>query len=201
MDYGPRRSVSTIPALHQVIIPSYRFTCCGNITEWRVGVHPRARGRKHDRIDTLNFQVWRPSPTVKSTGCYSLIGDNSFSVSLTDQVAMVTPSPQHQIQFQPGDVLGFSLENARNDGGVVIDSREQEGNGEEVWYAHIRNVISADVHCPFSMDTQVGRVLNTSTNAAPVISVSYSKLIPALLINTSFNSIWYIICIKYHFLS
>lgn len=183
MDYS-RRQLSTIPELHQVIIPSYKFTCCGNITEWGVGVH--SRGPMHDIIYTLNFQVWRPSLTVECTGCYSLIGNNNFTlVSPTDQVAKVTPSPQHQIQFQPGDVLGFSWENtnlnARSDGGVVMlrdHSRKQEGGGEEVWYADIRKVTSVDVYCPSPVGTQCGGVLNTSTDAAPVISVSYSKLIP-----------------------
>ena len=177
-DDNCRRS-EIIPELHQAIIPSYKFTCCGNITEWGGDVHPG--GGMHDRIYTLNFQVWRPSPTVQTTGCYSLAGNNKFiSVSLTDQLIMVTPQPQERIEFQPGDVLGFSLENTDgNDGGVVLlrDSKEQGDNGyetEEVWYANISDIVTdngARVH-PFP----ASRGLRTSIRAAPVMSVSYSKL-------------------------
>ena len=111
MDYRESELRSeTIPELHQAIIPSYRFTCCGNITEWGVDVHPA--GGNHDMIYNLDLQVWRPSPTVQTTGCYSLVGINRFtSVSLTNSVAVVTPLPQEWIEFQPGDVLGFNIEN------------------------------------------------------------------------------------------
>ena len=73
---------------------------------------------------TLDLQVWRPSPTVDDstgTGCYSLVGNNRFSnIDLSDGVARITPSPQDYIQFQPGDVLGFYVEDANDgDNGVV----------------------------------------------------------------------------------
>ena len=105
------------------------------------------------------------------------------SVSLVNQVATVTPLPQDRIEFQPGDVLGFHMENADgNDGGVVIlsDSGEQGNNGyetEEVWYAaaDVSNADIGDGECPYPVGT--GGVLNTLTNAAPVISISYGKLI------------------------
>ena len=179
MDYS-RRS-ETIPELHQVIIPSYRFTCCGNITEWGVDVHPA--GGLHDMVYTLHLQVWRPSPTVQTTGCYRLVGSNVFtSVPLTSQVARVTPLPRDRIEFQPGDVLGFILENTnRNDGGVVllVDCGEQGINGydtEEVWYADFSNLLFGNRECQLAVGTQPGRALNTMTSAAPVISVSYSEL-------------------------
>jgi hypothetical protein len=182
MDYRQSNLRSeTIPELHQVIIPSYRFTCCGNITEWGVDVHPA--GDNHDGVYNLDLQVWRPSPTVQTTGCYSLVRNNRFtSVSLANQVAVVTPLPQEQIEFQPGDVLGFNLENTdRDDGGVVtlIDSPEQGDGGyetEEVWYADFRNPVFGNPECQLAVGNQPGRVLNTMTSAAPVISASYSKL-------------------------
>ena len=174
MDYrGSDLRSETIPGLHQVIIPSYRFMCYGNITEWGVDVHPA--GGKHDRYYTLNLQVWRPSPTVEITGCYSLVGNNRFtSVSLTAQVAIVTPLPQAQIEFQPDDVLGLSVENTI----LLIDSLEQGDNGyetEEVWYADVSDAIIGHRECPNPVGTQPGRILNTITSAAPVISISYSK--------------------------
>ena len=177
MDYGG--SAETIPELHQAIIPSYRFTCCGNITAWGVDVHPAGGG--HDRVYNLDLQVWRPSPTVQTSGCYSLVGNNRFtSVPLANQVAVVTPLPQEQIEFQPGDVLGFMLENTdRSDGGVVllVDSPEQDGGyeTEEVWHADFSNPVFGNGPCQLVVGSEVGRPLNTMTSAAPVISVSYGK--------------------------
>ena len=129
---------------------------------------------------TLDLQVWRPSPTVETTGCYSLVGSNRFtSVPLNDRVALVTPLPQERIQFQPGDVLGFYVESTRGgDRGVVIlnDLSEQGDNGyetEEVWHADISNAVVPNFNCPFSVGS--AGVLNTFTRAAPVISISYCK--------------------------
>ena len=58
-----------IPHKYQAIIPSYKFDCCGNITEWGVDLYPA--DESYQFTYTLEFQVWRPSPTVKTTGCYS----------------------------------------------------------------------------------------------------------------------------------
>ena len=63
------------------------------------------------------FKVWRPAPNVTVTGCYSLV-DDFISISIpigiqpisTINVARITPSPADQLQFQPGDVLGFYVE-------------------------------------------------------------------------------------------
>ena len=129
---------------HQAIIPSYEFDCdemCGNITEWGVDVHPGGGG--HQNRYTLDLQVWRPSPTVDDstgtgTGQYSLVGNNRFtSISLSDQRAIVTPSPQDYIQFQPGDVLGFYVDSdvGNNDGVVALNS--SSFTSEVVWFASI----------------------------------------------------------------
>ena len=126
---------------------------------------------------TLDFQVWRPSPTVDDstgTGCYSLVGNNRFtSIPLSNGVAVVTPSPQDYIQFRPGDVLGFYVEEARgaNDGVVVLDGGSF--TSELVWYASIAPTMatSQNGNCPYSVESN-GGVLNTSTRATPVISIS-----------------------------
>ena len=172
----------TIPELHQAIIPSYRFTCCGNITEWGVDVDPA--GGRNDGFYNLDLQVWRPSPTVQTTGCYSLVGINRFtSVSLANQVAVVTLLPQEQIEFQSGDVLGFNLENTDGDiGGVVLlmDSSNQEDGGyetEEVWYADFSNPIFNNGECQLVVGSQPGRTLNTLVSAASIMAVSYGKSI------------------------
>ena len=161
---------------YQAIIPSYKFVCdqmCGHITEWGVDVHPGGGG--HQNVYTLDLQVWRPSPTVD--GCYSLVGSNRFtSISLSDQVAVVTPSPQDYIQFRPGDVLGFYVAEAReSNNGVVILTSPSSFTSELVWYASIAPTMATSQNgdCPYSIGSN--GVLNTLTRAAPVISISTSK--------------------------
>ena len=184
--YGYRRGEPGAPERrihhqHQAIIPSYRFNCCGNITEWGVDLNPAIA-----RITfNFDFQVWRPSPTVNETGCYSLV--NKFvvrSISLPtspmiSHVARVTPSPQYQLKFQPGDVLGFYVESHGegsqtggddNNGVVLLNSTGY--TSELVWHGHITAQLqpSRSVSCPYPVGTN--GVLNSSTRAAPVISIS-----------------------------
>ena len=59
---GSKLDVDVIPHLHQAIIPSYRFNCCGEIIAWAVDVQPDGQGI--DRMYSLDLQVWRPPPTV-----------------------------------------------------------------------------------------------------------------------------------------
>ena len=185
-------TVDLVPLHHQVIIPSYKFVCnqmCGNITVWGVDANPGGRNNQPQTEGgtpksaampyTLDLQVWRPSPTVDDstgTGCYSLVGNNRFtSISLSDRVARVTPSPQDYIQFQPGDVFGFYVEEARgaNNGVVVLDEYiEPRFTNNLVWYASIAPSMATSLNgdCPYSVGSN--GVLNTLTRAAPVISIS-----------------------------
>ena len=163
----------------QLYTPIYSFTSCGNITEWGADLHT-------DRtMYSLDFQVWRPSPTVNGstgTGCYSLVGNNRFtSISLSSGLAIVTPSPRDYIQFQPQDVLGFYIESAiiRPSGdipnGLVLQTTPTRFTSELVLYASIAPTMatSQSGDCPYSAG--VNGVLDTSTHAAPVISVGASK--------------------------
>ena len=164
----------------QAIMPGYKFVCddttCGNITEWGVDVYP-ARGQ-NQMAYSLDFQVWRPSPTVDDstgTGCYSLVGNNRFtSISLSGGVARVTPSPQDYIQFQRGDVLGFYVEGVRDfgDGVVLTTSGDNSGARSTVWFASIAPSMATSQTggCPYSVGSN--GVLNSSIRGiAPVISI------------------------------
>ena len=131
----------------------------------------------------LDFQVWRPSPTVGETGCYSLV--NNFAINETslpsgpeiDHVARVTPPPQNQLQFQPEDVLGFYVEShgtgdVLNDNGVVLLSHANYSS-ELVWFASVDITAtqpSQSGSCPYPVGTS--GILSSSTRAAPVISIS-----------------------------
>ena len=182
---GPGRGYGNngldITRKHQAIFTSYRMNCSGTITEWGIDVNSGAfngvnnRSRKY----SLDFQVWRPSPTVNSstgTGCYSLVGNNRFaniSPIVSPGVAIVTPSPQDCISFQPGDVLGVYVEHASvaDDGVVVLIS--DTFSSDNVWYGSIEETTSQNGDCPYSVGNN--GVLNTFTRGAPVISIQTSE--------------------------
>ena len=163
---------------HQAIVHTYKFNSCGNITAWGADVF-----QNDQNIYTVDFQVWRPSPTNNFTGagCYSLVGNNRFtSISLNVGIVIATPSHQDYIQYQSGDVLGFYVENAspvsgRPDNGVVIQNTG-DFTKDTIWYASIAPAMatSKDLDCPYT----VGKLgdLKSYTHAAPVISIATSKL-------------------------
>ena len=98
---GDRHSV--IPRGYQALIPSYRFNCSGNITEWLIGL----ASQTVESIE-IELQVWRP---VNNSGlCFNKVGGNIFTVLSKVQVANLMPTKQ--IEFQSGDVVGFRLLNS-----------------------------------------------------------------------------------------
>ena len=142
----------------------------------------------------FDFQVWRPSSTVNETGCYSLVGN--YAVTSISIETMVTEShvarvtPLYQLQFQPGDVLGFYVESEteispEGNGVVLLDGGTF--TSEKVWHASITSRTSQSGSCPYPIGT--GGVLSSSTRAAPVISISTSVYScarsPSLSISTS----------------
>ena len=168
----------TITFRQQAIIPTYELVCCGNITEWGVDIHPVTGAVPV--IYSLDFQVWRPSPTVDDStgkGCYSLVGNNRFtSVPIDTPTFVLSPSPEAYIEFQPGDVLGFYVEEARDNNfdGIVMLNRDSFTE-ETVWYASIAPTMATSQNgdCPYSVG--INGVLNKFTRAAPVISVNVGK--------------------------
>ena len=156
------------------------------------------------------FQVWRPAPNVDVTGCYSLVDDFistdipiGIQPSPTIRVARITPSLADQLQFQPGDVLGFYVESHGE--GDNLGDRGDPNNGvvlrtygsytsELVWYGSIgaaTTQISQTDSCPYPVGNT--GVLNLRTRAAPVISVSITAYscyrgLSTLVTHQSFSS-------------
>ena len=164
---------------HQAIIPSFMFKCCGTVLEWGVDLNPV----EDDVTFNFDFQVWRPTPTYRTSGCYSLV-DNFYATSISIQtnvtsehVARVTPLPKDRLQFEVGDVLGFYVEsegpiNARiKDDGVALVN-DDDHTREIVWYASVPTDSPRTGSCPYPVGAT--RVLNSLTRAAPIISVSMS---------------------------
>jgi hypothetical protein len=106
-----------------------------------------------------------------------LAGNNRFtSISLTNDLAIVTPAPQDYIEYQPGDVLGFYVENAaRGHNGIVLRTSPSWLTSELVWFASITGTAKTSMSgdCPYSVGSD--GVLDTSTRAAPVISIAISE--------------------------
>ena len=176
---------------HQAIIPSYKFNCCGNITEWGVDLNPDGTDAEFDFI----LQVWRP---LNANGCYTLVDDYMSTAITTDvepesrRFARVTLSAvQDQLQFQSGDVLGFYVESygsgSNHDNGValLVDANH---SSELVWFASIDTTAqtSQSGSCPYPVGT--AGVLDSLTRAAPVISISMTTyLCPQSLSTTALN--------------
>ena len=176
---GPPRLGSGKKEGVQAIITSYKFHCCGNVTAWQTYVEPG--GDMHDEEYDITFQVWRPSPTVNSDGCYGQVGENVFtSISLGGGgLVSETPEPTNRITAQPGDVVGFFVVSRKGGGnqGIQINT---SFTGESVWYH--RNTKSNPLMtrgpvsvCPHPVGSQADRVLKSSTNAAPMLSVDICK--------------------------
>ena len=165
-----------LPNSTQAIITSYQFGCCGDITAWKAAVEPN--GPSHmEGGHTIHFQVWRPSPTVESDGCYSLVGENRFtSITLTDKLVRETPEPTNIITVQPGDVLGYySVHRQRLRAGIALS---EDLDSEIVWYhtsehtSEDPQIPEAEESCPLPVGAGPGRKLDSSTNQGPVISAS-----------------------------
>ena len=178
-NYDNRDSNNRISLHRQAIIPTYKFDYCGNITKWAADVY------SDDQMYSLDFRVFRPSPTVDDStgaGCYHLVGNNRFtSISLSNGIVEVTPSPQDYIMFQPQDVLGFYVRSAgirspdEIPNGLVLQTSPSRFTSELVWYADSppQLVLFLIDDCSYSVGH--GGYLASSTKAAPVISVDISK--------------------------
>ena len=115
-----------IPRGSQCLIPSYRFDCSGNITEWLVSI----TSSPTVELIEIELQVWRP---VNNTGlCFNKVGGNIFTVSTMVQIANFTPV--EQIRFQQGDVVGFRLlpSPSQVQSPVTEDSRNRDRNWEDI---------------------------------------------------------------------
>ena len=178
----PGRPNRRIHHRNQAIIPSYKFNCCGSITEWGVDLNPNGA----DSNFTFILQIWRPSPHVDDTGCYSLVDDfisTSLSVNSNGPgVAVVsTSSAAQELQFQVGDVLGFYVEShsgtSDHDNGVVVLQYQNwrsnsNSYSESVWYGSIDATArtSQSGSCPYTVGSS--GVLKSLTHGAPVISIA-----------------------------
>jgi hypothetical protein len=108
-DLGPSSASERLPTERQVIITSYQFRCCGNITRWQTYVEPGED--TEDGMYNITFQVWRPSSGVEDNGCYYLTGEDLYTnIDLGDGgLVNRTLEPANYLTVQPGDVVGYYM--------------------------------------------------------------------------------------------
>ena len=168
-----------LPSGSQAIVTSYQFGCCGNIIAWQTYVQPGG-GRHRNGAYDIFFQVWRPSPTVQDDGCYSLVGENRFTSIFLGDGGLVseTPEPSNIISVQPEDVVGYytfsrSEPNNSRQEGIQLNTSY---SSDTVWYYANSDTNPLPIgtsDCPLPIGRETDRILTSSTNAGPVLSVSF----------------------------
>ena len=93
----------------------------------------------------IQFQVWR---SAGDQGCYTLVGSNAPSLSTggdVDENLLLAPSghcvllpvaENEQIEFQPGDVIGYYADRYKRNGNTITDV-----NGGGVQWIEYNNVV------------------------------------------------------------
>ena len=165
----------------QAIITTYKFYCdCVNITSWETYVQPGGGGHRDSMAYDITFQVWRPSPTVNDSGCYSLVGENVFlSISFTiGGPLQLSPPSSCIITAQSGDVVGYYTNSRRGtDEGIQLE-RDTIYNENIIWYQTtdsngLTPLPNSD--CPYPVGSASDRILASSTTAAPMLKLVTSK--------------------------
>ncbi len=170
----------------QAIITSYRFNCCGVVTEWRAFVERSGFQQFTDQSYTISFQVWRPNSLspVDTDGCYTMQGTNHFpSIPLSEPnspdrgIVTGVPLESERIEVQPGDVVGFYLESSRDVNDGIQFSRDGDNpnpyTNETVWFATGSLTPRPEAACMYPVGSS--GILRSSTNLASIPGRSSSK--------------------------
>ena len=183
----------------QAIVPAYTFQCSGRVTEWRACVQPGGGGERY----YIQFQVWRPTGP---SGCYSLVGFNRPVGSdgedgvlrpmdgALDRCVVLSLTEDQQIEVQSGDVVGYYVDHFRLNDGELEDRDDGgiqwiEGGSDVVVYyrddlprENIRSHYALGglnpTECGFPISgNSASYYLDTSTSAAPIISLSIGMFV------------------------
>ena len=170
---------SSLPNGTQAIIASYKFQCQGEITAWNFYFEPGEN--ISEDVYTIHFQVWRPSPTVETNGCYGLVGQNVFhNIALSNAgTIQKTPESSEIITALPGDVVGYYAVSETSERMSILQMNANYTE-ETVWY-HTNTdedplVTSGPPElCLFTVGSDSDRILSSMTKVAPVLSLNMSK--------------------------
>ncbi len=101
------------------------------------------------------------------------IGENSFPLLTLAAESRIEQalSNNEQLNFQPGDVVGYYLESNKNqDGGVLFDVNFDV---EELWYVTGNSALQDEC----LLEVGSAGDLSVSTTLGPVISISISEYV------------------------
>ena len=193
----------------QAIVPAYTFNCTGRVTEWRACVD---LGSHRERY-YIQFQVWRPTGVP---GCYRLVGfnappeptfDGMGEVNNADQLLQpgerdspldrcvrLPVSEDEQIEFQPGDVIGYYADRFREDGEdpdnggvqVVSDQNVVVYNRIDVPLDDLKTQYAIPAlgpdpsSCGFELEGSDSN-LTSSTPGAPIISLNLTTVVLSVI--------------------
>ena len=188
----------------QAIVPAYTFNCTGRVTEWRACVEPGGDRQRY----YIQFQVWRPTGVP---GCYTMVGynappeptfDGMGEVNNIDQLLQpgdpldlcvhLPVSEGEEIEFQPGDVIGYYADRFRerndrdpddpDDGGVQVVRNENVVvyNKIDVPLDDLKTQYAIPAlgpdpsSCGFELEGSDSNLfqMTLSTNGAPILSLS-----------------------------
>ena len=164
------------------------------MTEWGACLQPSGINEQY----YLQFQVWRPTGTE---GCYELVGYNeppmddsqdstnheddilSGILNPVDRCVELTVRENEQIDFQPGDVVGYYVDRFkdnedRDDGGIQwIEDNEvvvhyRDGLSREDIKSQYALNGPNPTECGFQASDSDSYTLSASSSRAPVISLS-----------------------------
>ena len=182
----------------QAIITTYKFYCdCVNITSWETYVQPGGPNHFNSLTYDITFQVWRPSPTVNDSGCYSLVGENVFtSFSFTEGgLVQLSPPSSSIITAQSGDVVGYYTNSQDgSDEGIQLEREDSTYTENVIWYQTTDSdglTPLLDSDCPYPVGSESDRVLTSSTNSAPMLRLVTSKKILIYLLMIFFLLFFY----------
>ena len=108
-----------------------------------------------------------------------MVGENRYTSISLQRGGKVseTPEPSNILSVQSGDVVGYFIISRRGKDGIQLDNNNDDED-DSVWYDTISpsKLLNAGVtNCPLAVGTETGRILRSSTNAAPVLSVRVCK--------------------------
>ena len=131
----------------------------------------------HQNEYDIIFQVWRPSATVDSDRCYSMVGNNTFRNielkfgGLVDEE--VLPPLNSYITVEPGDVVGYRVNsNVRGEEQGIQLNDTSLYNSNDIWY-YAEPPVPTDASCPYPVGENRDR--STLINATPKLRVNISK--------------------------
>ena len=162
----------------QVIVPRAKFNCSGKITIVAVSMS------QADNLNLPLFQVWRP--TSFNTSTYNKISEfqlpAGYFVAVDDgrhyHYANLRLNASSQIEFQPGDVIGYYQPSEPQ---RLIGSIQTSG------YTSYSNNVTGSLT---SIDTN--NVDNIENNYQPLIEVMFGKIMHGyyILAHININGLW-----------